>query len=245
MNLLSIETSTEICSVALCIEKKGVRTYLDSTQSGQSSSNHILPMIEALLADAELNPSQLTAIAFGRGPGSFTGLRVAAGVVQGIALAHDLPVIPVSSLQAMAQAAYQTYGCSVVMAAIDAHVQSFYYGNFILNKDKNGIEIMIPILSETLVQVSHGIMPDEPEISDEIDAKNILYMGSGWHYFQETLGKKQKIWKAGHPSARAVIDLALIKYYQEQSVSAEKALPVYLHEPYYAYNKHFNQGKSL
>lgn len=240
MNLLAIETSTAICSVALCVEIQGVRTYFDSTQSGQSSSNHILPMIDALLAEAELNAAQLTSIAFGRGPGSFTGLRVAAGVVQGIALAYDLPVIPVSSLQAMAQSAYQMYGCSMVLAAIDAHVQSFYCGNFVLQKDKNKSEMMTSILPEALIQVNQWIMPDE------IDSKtNAFYVGSGWHYFQEALKRKQKIWKAGHPTARAVLDLALTEDYQQPVVLPEKALPVYLHEPYYAYNKHFNQGKLL
>lgn len=248
MNILAIETSTEKCSAALVVEKEGRRVYfesvdsnsaaIDSQQTRRSSSNEILPMIDALLAEAALHPSQLTALAFGCGPGSFTGLRVAAGIVQGIALAHDLSVIPVSSLQAMAQSAYKTYGCSTVWTAIDAHVQSFYWSIFALEKEKNETEIMMPIIQETLVPVSDWTMPEEKDVKT-----SALCVGSGWHYLQETLEKTQKIWKMGYPTARAIVDLALTEYYQSQQVSSEKALPAYLHEPYYVYNKHFNQGK--
>ena len=99
MKLLAFDTATEACTVALWLDGKVLERFEHQSQH----SEHLLAMIDALLAEAELSISQLDAIAFGRGPGSFTGLRIGAGVAQGLAFAANLPVVPVSSLAALAQ----------------------------------------------------------------------------------------------------------------------------------------------
>src|SRR5574337_2025289 len=100
MNILAIETSSTVCSVALYWDGDIVsKQVLDPNQHAKV----ILPMIDELLSIAEINIKKLDAIAFGCGPGSFTGLRIAASVAQGLALAHHLPLISISSLQALAQ----------------------------------------------------------------------------------------------------------------------------------------------
>ena len=103
ITLLALDTSTEACSVALW--HKGEKTYLDELAQ-RTHTKRILPMIDELLANSGINLKQVDALAFGRGPGSFTGVRVGAGIAQGLALGADLPVIAVSNLTAMAQAAF-------------------------------------------------------------------------------------------------------------------------------------------
>src|SRR5690554_2590516 len=100
MKILAIETATEACSAALLIDDAILERY---ELAPQRHNRLILPMIESLLAEAGIKISQVDAVAFGRGPGSFTGVRIAAGVAQGIAFGADLPVVPVSTLAALAQ----------------------------------------------------------------------------------------------------------------------------------------------
>ena len=102
MKILAIDTATEACSAALYVDGK-VRSHYQLAP--REHSLLILKMVEQLLVDANAKVKQLDAITFGRGPGSFMGLRIAAGVVQGIAYAHDIPVIPLSTLQVIAQRA--------------------------------------------------------------------------------------------------------------------------------------------
>ena len=100
MKLLAVETATEACSAALYID--GIVTERFEL-TPKEHTRLILPMIDSLMADAGLKPQQLDALAFGCGPGSFTGVRIATGVIQGIAFGADLPVVPVSTLAAIAQ----------------------------------------------------------------------------------------------------------------------------------------------
>ncbi|MDV3241166.1 MAG: tRNA (adenosine(37)-N6)-threonylcarbamoyltransferase complex dimerization subunit type 1 TsaB, partial [Methylocaldum sp.] len=100
MKILAIETATEACSAALLIDDTVLERY---ELAPQQHNRLILPMIDSLLAEAGIKVSQVDALAFGRGPGSFTGVRIAAGVAQGISFAVDLPVVPVSTLAALAQ----------------------------------------------------------------------------------------------------------------------------------------------
>src|SRR5687767_3987718 len=118
-HLLAIDTSTEACSAALSSNGAIIERYeIAPQQHGQL----ILSMIESLLSEASLQITQLNALAFGRGPGSFTGIRIAAGVIQALAFAQDLPVVPISTLQALAQNAYNTVQATHVLSAIDARM---------------------------------------------------------------------------------------------------------------------------
>ena len=119
MKLLALDTSTEACSVA--VYSDGV-TFSAFELTPREHTHKILPMIEQVLAQVALRLSEVDALVVGRGPGAFTGIRIGIGVAQGLALAADKPVIPVSTLAALAQQAYQQYGATQVLAALDARM---------------------------------------------------------------------------------------------------------------------------
>src|SRR5437868_8019064 len=124
--LIAIETSTECCSAALLRDGALIER---SELAPRRHAELILPMIESLLNEAGVSRRQLDAIAVGRGPGAFTGVRLAISVAQGLALALDIPVVPVSSLAALAQDANTKEG-ETVLAVIDARMGEIYSGCF-------------------------------------------------------------------------------------------------------------------
>lgn len=132
MKLLAIDTATEACSVALQMEQQLLT--LDEV-CPQQHSKRVLPMVQQVLAQAGISLSQLDGIAFGRGPGSFTGVRIGVGVVQGLAFGADLPVYGVSTLQAMAQAAKRLHQATHVVSAIDARMGEVYIAQFSVVSD--------------------------------------------------------------------------------------------------------------
>lgn len=123
MLLLALETSTDPASCALWCDGEVIETVC---AGARPSSETLLPAVGALLADAGLTLGELDAVAFGAGPGSFTGLRIACGVAQGIAFGLDVPVVPVNTLAAIAEACGETQ----VMAVLDARMQEVYFGCF-------------------------------------------------------------------------------------------------------------------
>ena len=123
MRILAIDTSTETCAVAL---GDGVAWDERSVVAGHRHSELLLPMIRGLLDDHGATLAQLDGVAFGAGPGAFTGLRIACGVAQGLALGAGLPVIGVSTLEALAETARQQHAAGRVIAALDARAQEVY-----------------------------------------------------------------------------------------------------------------------
>ena len=132
MKILAIDTATEACSAALYFDGEINQQY---RVAPREHSHIILPMIDQLLAEAGIRVSDLDALAFGRGPGSFMGVRIAAGVTQGIAFAWDLPVVPISTLAAIAQTAHAETGATSVLSAIDARMNEVYWGAYRLSDD--------------------------------------------------------------------------------------------------------------
>jgi tRNA threonylcarbamoyladenosine biosynthesis protein TsaB len=125
MRLIAFDTATEWCTAALWID--GDVRFLEE-QAGQRHSDLLVPMIMDLLARAGLSLRRLDGLAYGMGPGSFTGLRIACGVAQGLALGADLPVLGVSTLEALAEEAYTARGADRVLACLDARMHEVYAG---------------------------------------------------------------------------------------------------------------------
>ena len=136
MNLLAIETATDACSCALVL---GEECKQRSSIAPRRHAELVLGMVSDLLEQADVTLRGLDAIAFGRGPGSFTGVRIATSVAQGLGLAADLPLVPVSSLAALALATGRRHGAGAVLAAFDARMDEVYWGAFDTRDPDNAI----------------------------------------------------------------------------------------------------------
>ena len=137
MKVLAIDTVTEACSAALWINSEIIERFVIEPRG---HTELILPMIESLLAEADISLGRLDAIAVNRGPGSFTGVRICAGVAQGLAFSAQLPVVPVSSLQALAQQAYLEAGYQQTLSMIDARMNEVYWGTYHLRDSHMQLE---------------------------------------------------------------------------------------------------------
>jgi tRNA threonylcarbamoyladenosine biosynthesis protein TsaB len=214
VKILALDTSTEACSVALSVDGH----TCDCFELGVQHSSLILAMVDEVLAEASLALAELDVLAFGRGPGSFTGLRIGAGVAQGLAFGAGLPVVPVSSLAAMAQGQPQ----SRVLAAFDARMSQVYWGAYCRGPD--GIM--------TLMGAERVVAPEEVPIPE---AGDWFGVGSGWDQYAEELkarlGHRVQDWsQGGYPHARDVVRLGESGFNNDEAVSAEHALPVYLRD---------------
>ncbi len=221
MKVLALETANEQCSVALIDQHQELFFQLDDRAKAQTQT--ILPMIEAALRDTQTELHELTAIAFSRGPGSFSGVRINAAVTQALAWANDLPVIAVSTLQALAQAAYQTHQLQQVTAVLDARMQEVYLANYVLD--------------------DAGIMQLDGEerllnYADAQAAAQFTVVGSGAHLIATTETQVAAV----QPNAHHIALLARHYALNEQWVPAERALPVYLRDN--AWKKIAEQGKA-
>lgn len=221
MNYLAIDASTEACSVALQVNNKVYSRY---ELCPQSHSLRLLPMIDSVLAEANVTLSALNGLIFGQGPGSFTGVRIGVGVAQGLAFAANLPVVGVSSLQAMAQQAYIEFGEEQVIAAIDARMAEVYNGFFQL--DENNI---------MQAQQVEAVTPPAKlgDLMSAVIDKPSYVVGSGWDAYPETLAELKRNDASPDilfPSATAMLVVGAHKFSLGQGVSAEHAQPVYVRD---------------
>jgi tRNA threonylcarbamoyladenosine biosynthesis protein TsaB len=153
MQILALDTSTEVCAVAL---GDAVRWHEKSEVAGQRHSELLLPMIRAILAECGVTLKQIDGIAFGAGPGSFTGLRIACGVAQGLALGAALPVVGVSTLEALAQTRRDLAGGERIIAALDARMREVYVAAYERDSGR-WREIIAPVVvSPALAPVPGG-----------------------------------------------------------------------------------------
>ncbi|RZG75343.1 tRNA (adenosine(37)-N6)-threonylcarbamoyltransferase complex dimerization subunit type 1 TsaB [Acinetobacter sp. WCHAc060025] len=220
MKLLALETANEQCSVSLVDETQTLYFQLDTRAKAQTQT--ILPMIEQGFAENQIENSQLTAIAFSRGPGSFSGVRINAAVTQALAWANDIPVIPVSTLQALAQAAYRDAQLVEVTAVLDARMHEVYIASFKL--DQNNIMQLV----------------DEEKLLDYQQAaeyQKYTLIGSGSALIKADAIEFQSI----TATAEDIATIARQDAIEKQWFSAELALPVYLRDN--AWKKIPEQGK--
>jgi len=169
MIILAIETSTDACSVALSINTEILERY---EQIPRAHARLLLPMVDSLLKEAQVALTEIDILACGRGPGSFTGLRIETAVVQGLSVGVGKPVVLVSTLSALAQGRYRTAGTTHVFATLDARMQAIYWGLFAV--DSNGI--MQPMSEEKVQNPTEIVLPEGPwvEVSGFPSARDIL-----------------------------------------------------------------------
>lgn len=213
MKILALETSTEFCSVALYLNG---RTFNKEVLAGRRHSEILLSMIQEILSETELTLQQIDGIAFGAGPGSFTGLRIACGVAQGLAYAANLPVVGISTLEAVAQ----KIGEQKIIVALDARMGEIYHAAYQKLTSHDWKIISPPALC----------LPHHAP----------LLSGNGWHgcgsgfdvYHEElsTLYSKniQQIHHGFHPQAGEIAQLALPKFSDGSNTDPTHAIPVYI-----------------
>lgn len=229
MNYLALDASTEACSVALQVNGKIFSRF---ELCPQSHSLRLLPMIDDVLQEAGIKLAALDGLIFGQGPGSFTGVRIGVGVAQGLAFSANLPVVGVSSLQAMAQLAYIKHGQKQVVAAIDARMSEVYNGYFVLD-EHNVMQ----------AQQAEAVTPPD-QLAQQLSGIVIApfyAVGTGWDAYPEKLSEKLgKQWLALKindnspdilfPSAEAMLAIGKVQLENGQGVSAENAQPVYVRD---------------
>lgn len=210
MKLLAIDASTECASVALLAS--GELRYEEQPAQRQHT-RLILPMIERLLLESAVTIAQLDGIVFGRGPGSFTGLRIACSVAKGLAYAHDLPLYPVSSLASIANEVwhrYPTLSSHAVLAVIDARMHQVYWSCY--------------GAGESVEQVTPAALVHVP------GEKDIVLAGSGYEAYRDQLPvdmvARIDYEESFYPTATAMIRMVVAG--AVQAVSAAEALPVYV-----------------
>jgi len=216
--MLAVETSTEACSAALYIDGEVNERF---EIAPREHTKLILPMIDSLMAEAELKPQQLDALAFSRGPGSFTGVRISTGIIQGIALGADLAVVPVSTLAAMAQHYLKNSPSHCAFTAMDARMGEIFWG--VYQKNQQGYAELIGEEAVTLAE--NVIYPQQQGVG----------IGSGWGEYPEQLssclGDLLQAVEVDHlPRASAIVDLGVLGFQNNQAVTVEKAMPVYLRD---------------
>lgn len=221
MNILAFDTSTSACSVALYFEnqKSGSKTLSLHEVAPMQHTSMILPMIQSLLDSAGITQADLGAIAFGCGPGSFTGIRIAASLAQGLAYAGELPVIPVSSLAAAAQAAYQQHGWKKLLVAVDARMGQIYWAMYTVENN-----MVLPSGAEVLTT---------PDAIAPVTENDWYGIGDGWNTYRTQLiahlGREPRsVDKDAVPTAEAVLILARERFNKGEWVTAAQAMPVYL-----------------
>ena len=207
MRFAAIDTSTEWCSVALSI---GGELRALERRAGARHSELALPLLERLLAGAGMALAQLEAIAFGAGPGSFTGLRIACGLAQGLAFARGLPVIGVSTLEAMAEEC----GAARVVACLDARMSEVYYSA--LEKRPGGWREVIEVQCVA------------PAAAPRPAGEGWIGCGNGFSVYGN-FGLSQ-VFPDIHPGAAAIARLAAPRLAAGQGIDAALAAPLYVRE---------------
>ena len=226
MKLLALDTSTDACSVAL--EYDGDQ-LIDHRVAPQQHAKLLLPMIQEVLAKAGTSVDKLDGIAFGSGPGSFTGVRIAAAATQGIAFGADLGVLPVSSLQALAQGAVRENDATHILPTFDARMGEVYSGVYVLGETG----LVEPLVADCVCAPETVLVPDHD------GEHEWCLLGSGADQYEKTLfaalHKNDKLIQLRHlkqpwPDAQDILTIATAAVNRNGFLPAVDALPVYLRD---------------
>lgn len=224
-SILAIDTSTDACSVALMANGE-IHDIVSLIP--REHTQRLLPMVAQLLAEHQLTLKQLDAIAFGCGPGSFTGLRICLSTVQGLAYGADLPLIAVSSLEALAAGAMRQCAIAtseLIVPVIDARMDEVYWCCYQRNEEQ-----LQPLTEEQVTTPTDCVLALSDYVSD---LTRIVAVGSGWHYavLAESHALQSKLLKVdikSYPSAQDVAQLALNQYQRGDLLHPIAAEPRYL-----------------
>lgn len=214
MKLLALDTATEACSAAVWRENGVAAERYEYAPRRHAAL--IMPMIEAVLAEAGLETAQLDAIAFSRGPGAFTGVRIAAGVAQGLAFAAAIPIIPVSTLATLALGAAGATGYTRIAAALDARMGEIYWGTYVITAGDAELLGLEQVLAPHKATAPPG---------------GWFGVGSGWAAHANILTEILTVsgWRGDcYPHAADLARLAAAPARRTTWVQAEQGLPVYL-----------------
>jgi len=219
MKLLAIDTSNETCSAALLIDRSVVQ---ELTLAPRRHGELILGMMQRLLEQAGLELRDLDALAFGCGPGSFTGIRIATSVIQGAAFGAELPVVPVSTLAAMAQGQFRREGQRRLLTALDARMDEVYWGCYEIGE-------------RDLAELGGAEQVCAPDRVTRPTGDGWQGVGPGWGVHGEILSRRvgpalNGINPDGVCEAQDIALLAAAELTAGHWVPAEQALPVYLRD---------------
>jgi tRNA threonylcarbamoyladenosine biosynthesis protein TsaB len=233
LNLLALETSSSRCGVALLRESdEGCTVSVLEHEGAQEHAERLLPMAGQLLEQAGLTPSDLSAIAFGQGPGGFTGLRVACGVSQGMGLALGIPVLPIVSHLAVAQETGGQAG-DIVLVALDARMNEVYLAAY-----QRGLEPGQPwiTLHSPMLIAANEVVPWAMHHVDPVRAVNgalqLILAGDAWDVYAEQMGYPDTWLRSAvmRPQARAVAVLAREAWLRGEAILPELAAPLYVRD---------------
>ncbi|GAB3354161.1 MULTISPECIES: tRNA (adenosine(37)-N6)-threonylcarbamoyltransferase complex dimerization subunit type 1 TsaB [Chromohalobacter] len=216
--LLALDASTSACSCALWRDGHVISRYRDAPRQ---HTQLLMPMVDDVLAEAGVGLSDLDALAYGRGPGSFTGLRIAAGTAQGLAFALECPLIGVSTLEALALAAHRRLHARYVVAAMDARMDEIYAAAY---RCHDGT--LEPLVEEAV------LIPERLRLPAAFHDVDWVGIGSGWTLrermpveVQSALGQ---CLSEPQPAAEDMVRLAAQAWEAGERPAADEAVPVYL-----------------
>lgn len=212
--LLALDTATEACSAALLYQGHVTHRF---EVIPRMHAVRLLPMIEELLEEAGITLRDVDALVFGRGPGAFTGVRIATGMVQGLAFATNKPVIDVSNLAALAQRAFREHQAESVCAAIDARMDEVYWGCYQLH---DGV---MQLLGKECVSAPENVTLGSGMATPD-------GAGTGWQYAERLAVEVARSWPQMLPDARDLLSLALPRWRAGELLDAANAQPVYLRD---------------
>ena len=212
MKLLAIDTATERCSVALLVDERVIER---ATETPRGHADLVLPMVDDVLKEAGLKLQQLDGLAYGRGPGAFTGVRIAVGVAQGLAYGAKLATVGVSNLAAVAQQ-FAVAGARILVC-MDARMNEVYWCRFAATPDG----LVVPMVPERV---------DRPDAVDPGDAT--VFAGTGFGAYPQlgVGGTGKTIHNAVLPHAREIARLAVVELRAGRAEPPERAQPVYLRD---------------
>ena len=217
LSILALDTCTESCSAA--VTHQGV-TFSEQADAPREHSQRLLPMVKSVLEQAQLKLQNVDVVAYGRGPGSFTGIRICTSITQGLALGQELPVIGISTLAAMAQSAIEN-GATQVLAAIDARMGEVYWGQYV------AVDGLATLVNEEVVSAPADIV-----LTLDL-TQPIAACGTGFDAYPEILEHSETMSlceAAKFPEAKYMLALAQDGVEKGQSTSVDDLAPVYLRD---------------